>query len=223
MTDGAPRVAVARAVETAHATLDLARACLDELGSDTGALEIGHACRRCGGEDHGRPFLRRHGRAAPERISVSHCGRLVVVAVSDGAEVGIDVEDPEGTRFAGFDGVALHADEPRPLTLRERGTTWTRKEAYLKSLGIGLDVPPDSIRLTGPDSPPAVVSGVPGAGAVRLVDLELPAPLVGCVAVVSATPPAVVLTRAGAAAPSRPATSGTGSVRRLRRASPRTR
>ncbi|MEU1188972.1 4'-phosphopantetheinyl transferase superfamily protein [Streptomyces sp. NPDC005859] len=99
-------------------------------------------------------------------FSVTHSGALVGVAVFRGGEVGLDVEESHGdmdvdsaARVALSDAelAALYArpaDERRPAFLR----TWTRKEAVLKALGVGLGVPPRGLELSEPDRPPTVLT-----------------------------------------------------------------
>ncbi|HWY18368.1 MAG TPA: hypothetical protein VNY27_06615 [Solirubrobacteraceae bacterium] len=76
---------------------------------------------------HGKPGLRDHveGRSAPGRKSdlrfnLSHSGELMLVAVSAGREVGVDIEHARERYTAEF--------------LR----TWTTREATVKCLGTGL-------------------------------------------------------------------------------------
>ncbi|RYP88641.1 4'-phosphopantetheinyl transferase superfamily protein [Nocardioides guangzhouensis] len=202
---GRPRVAVAWSRGGDRSVLESLTACLRSIGCDPAGIEVVRSCRRCGGDDHGQPRLRRRGADLPQGISISRSAGVLAVAVSDGAPVGVDIESPENARFDGFDQVALHPDELRPRTIRQRAIVWTRKEAYLKALGLGLDMPPDRVRASAPDGPPRILDGVPGAGDVQLADLEVPPPLVGCVAVVSAAPPRVTCVEAAAAAPARPA------------------
>jgi 4'-phosphopantetheinyl transferase len=111
--------------------------------------------------EHGKPRL-----ADPEsglQFNLSHSGSLALVAVSRGLEVGVDVEKLE----PGRDLVALaarvlepeEAEAVRAATGEDRARVfyelWTRHEARLKCLGIGL---------TGAapqPSPPIAVIGVP--------------------------------------------------------------
>lgn len=81
------------------------------------------------------------------RFSSSHSADLVVIAVANGVEVGVDVEgvdrrfptDKVAKRFFS----AAELADLRALSDQERVATffaiWTRKEAYLKGLGIGID------------------------------------------------------------------------------------
>ena len=98
--------------------------------------------------EHGKPRLARE----PERLAfnLSHSARLTLVAVSRGREVGIDVEREK----RGRDLVALaeRALSPAEATaVREADEEdrqrlfyglWTRHEARLKCLGVGLGTTP---------------------------------------------------------------------------------
>jgi 4'-phosphopantetheinyl transferase len=134
------------------------------LGVPAERVEVGRSCRLCtDGGDHGKPYLR----GAPGLdYSVSHAGRLVLLAWSSACRVGADVEwldrrlDPGllGARtLAAAEQAALDAlpaaDRPAQF-LR----LWTRKEAAVKLAGHGLTVPLASVRVDGPtarlDTPP---------------------------------------------------------------------
>lgn len=90
---------------------------------------------------HGKPEVE-----GPLRFSVAHSGELVLMAAALGREVGVDVErvrrlsDPAGLAREVLD--AGEQDAFAALAPHERDAdllaAWTRKEALLKALGIGL-------------------------------------------------------------------------------------
>lgn len=89
------------------------------------------------------------GLREPLRANVSHAGSQVLVALTQGASIGVDVEEHQATGFAGFDAIALSAMErevvaalPEPLRAQRRAEFWVRKEAVLKALGTGLLLDP---------------------------------------------------------------------------------
>jgi 4'-phosphopantetheinyl transferase len=127
--------------------------------------------------ERGKPLLA----TAPERLAfnLSHSGELTLVAVSRGREVGVDVEREK----PGRDLVAL-AERALPpedaVAVRAAGdgertrvfyALWTRHEARLKCLGIGLGKP------TWP-SPPVALKSIPidpgYAGAVAVTGDPVP-------------------------------------------------
>ncbi|MBL0888354.1 4'-phosphopantetheinyl transferase superfamily protein [Myceligenerans sp. I2] len=129
----------------------------ERLGRPPRTLRFGRAaCPGCG-EPHGRPVLAGGG-AEPLEFSLSHGGRLAAVAVSRAA-VGVDVE-PQVTSAAVEEMSAVLHPAERLLLEQEappRRTAaftriWTRKEAYLKGLGIGLGRALDADDVTA--SPP---------------------------------------------------------------------
>jgi len=87
---------------------------------------------------NGKPELA-PGHSRDLRFNVAHSGELAVYAFADGAEVGIDVEALR--EFEDADAIAARAFSPAEhQAYRAFGFfyCWTRKEAYLKALGIGL-------------------------------------------------------------------------------------
>lgn len=112
------------------------------LGRPGAPLRFGRRpCSRCGGA-HGKPYLLGdHGL----EWSMAHSGDLVLYAVSD-APVGIDVERTVGAAEADALSGVLHPLERQALAAlpaAERALAfsqcWTRKEALLKGLGVGLN------------------------------------------------------------------------------------
>lgn len=92
---------------------------------------------------HGKPYLRE---TPGLKFSLSRSGELALVAVSGAADVGVDIERvrrvPEheqiAQRFFPPSEAAELALEPEPRREREFLRRWTRIEARLKALGVGL-------------------------------------------------------------------------------------
>ncbi|MFI5758915.1 4'-phosphopantetheinyl transferase family protein [Streptomyces sp. NPDC051569] len=125
------------------------------LGLPPRAVSISRApCPGCQ-EPHGRPVVP----GASLHFSLSHCGDLSLLAFA-AAPVGVDVEAFPSPRT-----IVEAADVLHPLEAAELATlppaerppaftrVWTRKEAYLKGLGIGLSGSPHTAYVgTGPVS-----------------------------------------------------------------------
>jgi 4'-phosphopantetheinyl transferase len=111
------------------------------LGVPPAAVEL--ACGK-----NGKPALARRCAGADWRFNVSHCGDVAVYAFSPGREVGIDVEAIRALPAA--DAIAAQFCSPREneayraLAARDKPLgffkCWTRKEALVKALGVGLSV-----------------------------------------------------------------------------------
>jgi 4'-phosphopantetheinyl transferase len=137
----------------------------------------------------GRPVL--DGELSRLRFSLSHSGDLALAALAVDEAVGVDVEQVRGfpdvmdvaQRYfasAEAEGIRLLQPDQRPTAF---AVTWTRKEAIVKALGVGLAVALESFD-TGPAERPASVTG-DGARWVNwsVADLR-PAPgYVGAVAI----------------------------------------
>lgn len=121
---------------------------------DPGELRFSTRCGHCGDATHGRPTLVGGG---PE-FSLSRTDGIAVVAVAE-RPVGVDVE--RRARIDDADGIAqltLSAGElralrgaPRPRHEASLLAAWTRKEAYLKGVGVGLANDPREVEFGRPD------------------------------------------------------------------------
>jgi len=159
---------------TAHA---LARLVLGRtLGRHPATLALRAECRHCGGP-HGKPQL-----ASGElELSLTHAGDRVGVAVAS-LPVGIDVEDVALTRVDPSLAAAVLApadlDRWAALPPARRAAAllrvWTRGEAVVKALGVGLDVdprdlPPDTAQVVDLDPGPGFIGSLAVLGTVAPV------------------------------------------------------
>lgn len=145
----------------------------DRVGVSAERLHISRRCA-CGDQSHGKPFLPR----TEVGFSVSHSGRRVVLAVSDGCAVGVDLEQaPLQGDLKPLAAAALSAGEHaawQGIDPAAQGQAllvcWTRKEAVLKATGQGLSRPLHEIVVASADAAPEVLAGPDPA---RLLDLDL--------------------------------------------------
>jgi 4'-phosphopantetheinyl transferase len=129
--------------------------------------------------DTGKPML--VDRAL--EFNLSHSGEIVLIALTSGLSIGVDVEQPRG--LADREAIArrfLHPGEAADLAQLTGHPAelaffrcWTRKEAVAKTLGLGLGLPLDQYRVScRPDEPARLLhlSGVePAAAEWSLIDL----------------------------------------------------
>ncbi len=103
------------------------------------------------------------------QFNLSHSADLAVVAVTEDRELGVDVErvDPSradqnvAERFFSPYEVSLLRTLPPGQQTEAFFNCWTRKEAYLKAIGLGLSVPLDSFDVTlVPGEPARLLRGV---------------------------------------------------------------
>ncbi|MEU6844708.1 4'-phosphopantetheinyl transferase superfamily protein [Streptomyces sp. NPDC046716] len=133
------------------------------LGRAPQAVRFGRAdCPRCSGP-HGRPQVR-DVEDAPH-FSLSHSGGLATVAVAR-TPVGVDVQTVPSPRTMELCAHRLHPRERADLSeLRPPGRPlafarlWSRKEAHLKGVGIGLARRLDADYLGGRAGPAGAVGG----------------------------------------------------------------
>jgi 4'-phosphopantetheinyl transferase len=106
--------------------------------------------------DRGKPSLRTKNDESPVHFNLSHSRGLAVYAFARNRELGIDLE-PIRPEFAG-EGIAERYFSPQeleewrrlPPELRAEAffLCWTRKEAYVKARGGGLQIPLASFSVT---------------------------------------------------------------------------
>lgn len=120
---------------------------------------------------HGKPEL------DGIQFNVSHSENLAAIALTHEQPVGIDVEVIDGTRevlplartaFSPAERIALSAmTSEQQILAFFRG--WTRKEAYLKLLGTGFSLSPESFTVSLAPEPLTFIAGY------ALRDLDVPA------------------------------------------------
>jgi len=98
--------------------------------------------------EHGKPML---GGRAGETLdfNVSHSGDWVMIGIAAGARIGVDVEqirplsdmDALMERFFARGEARAIRDLPADLRIGAFFDCWTRKEAYIKAIGTGLQTP----------------------------------------------------------------------------------
>ena len=201
MTDLTVWWALARDTDLARELL--VRAVARQLGIPPPRVRIVEVCPLCGSSTHGRPTLA-EPRGTLLHLSLSRAPGLAAVAVTEAGPVGVDLEEVARTAFAGFAGVALHPAEQAD-TAEERGCVWTRKEAFLKAVGTGVTLDPRTVRVSGPDQPPALLEAPAGllTTPVWIEYLPLPTGYAGAAAVVASTRPRLRVRRVDTAGSSR--------------------
>lgn len=126
--------------------------------------------------ERGKPDLAAAGAGPPLFFNLSNSHELALLGVTREREVGVDLEhlkpmaelDKIAERFFAPPESATLLDLPPAERERAFFRCWTRKEAYLKAVGVGLAAPLDSFVVTlGPGEPPRMLSlrGDPAAGA----------------------------------------------------------
>lgn len=128
--------------------------------------------------------------ASPLEFNVSHSGDWVVLAFARGLPLGIDVEEHRELEFSEIVNAFFSPPEreiwstvPLPDHTSAFFSAWTRKEAYLKALGLGLFKALDSFSVAfGPDPSSGLVWCASDASAPqrwRIASIDL-APSYSC-------------------------------------------
>jgi len=117
---------------------------------------------------YGKPDIASAASRPEIRFNLSHSHGLVVVAIGREREVGIDVEmirpdfASEAIAKRYFSAKEIDELSKLPAELRTEGffLCWTRKEAYIKAKGDGLQIPLDSFDVSLSPGRPATLSSV---------------------------------------------------------------
>lgn len=114
-------------------------------------------------------------------FNLSHSGDRLVIAIARDMQLGIDIEqirpafrarDIAGRFFSAEEKAALAA-LPEAQRLRAFFDGWTRKEAYVKARGAGLQLGLDTFSVSlAPDAPAAFLSGVDPRWTLTAFDLD---------------------------------------------------
>lgn len=104
----------------------------------------------------GKPVAAPDTPASPFEFSISHSGGKILIALSKGIPVGVDVEriradvDIEGivNRYFAPEEIVDFLTLPQNARVESFFVAWTRKEAFLKAEGEGLARPPESFRVS---------------------------------------------------------------------------
>jgi 4'-phosphopantetheinyl transferase len=154
------------------------------------AVRVVRTCGRCGGP-HGKPSL-----GSEVHVSLSHAGAAVVVAVTELAPVGVDIE-PASRAAQAHSAVGTACTPAEWAQVRDGRDAlryWTRKEAVAKATGEGLAAPLSAIGVSGPGQPAQLRQwrGRP-TPPCSLVDLDRPAGHLGALAVLTPSPFSIVV------------------------------
>lgn len=129
-------------------------------------LDVAPVALRFSYGDWGKPALAPSSGQAPLAFNVSHSQGLMLCAVTSDRAVGIDVErEPQSRDLMGIARSCFSPDELASLArldeaARPRGfvACWTRKEAYIKAVGMGMSIPLAGFSVSlAPGEPPALL------------------------------------------------------------------
>lgn len=126
---------------------------------------------------YGKPMLANR----PDlHFNLSHSGAVALCAVADGIAIGCDIErrdpalaDPAVAERLFAPG-ERHTFAALPADRRVEGffNCWTRKEAFIKAIGLGVSHPLDGFEVTlAPGEPARIVSGGDGWGLASFAPL----------------------------------------------------
>lgn len=136
---------------------------------------------RFGAAPNAKPRLEPTGERPPPCFNLAHSGNLCLIAISDDGPVGIDVEAIRDrphrdrlveTRFAPSEAEAILRFSGERRT-RAFYRCWTRKEAYLKALGVGLTAELGAFAVSVGDQPALLCPLEGDAGHWSLFDIDV--------------------------------------------------
>jgi 4'-phosphopantetheinyl transferase len=117
---------------------------------------------------HGQPAIVGQEGAGGLRFSCSHSADWGLVAIASGIELGVDLEqhrplaDAEGLARTYFSDAEIRELAGLPESLKTAGffNCWTRKEAFVKAIGLGLAFPLNRFSVSLAPGQPAVLLDV---------------------------------------------------------------
>src|SRR5258708_18456760 len=141
----------------------VARACLrkllgDYLGIRATAVQFSYS-------EYGKPSLAESINAQGLSFNLAHSGSLALYALTLKRQIGVDLEHirPEFTadeiarRYFSASEVDRLSQLPPALRHQAFFNCWTRKEAFIKAIGIGLSLPLDQFDVTLAPNEPAIL------------------------------------------------------------------
>lgn len=142
---------------------------------------------------YGKPALNGKHKDSRLRFNMSHSHEVALFAFAEDREVGVDVEhvradfasEDIARRFFSRREVETFNTLPRHDQVTGFFRCWTRKEAFIKVIGLGLSQPLDQFDVTLVPEQPAALLWVSGDDATRwsLYDLEVGGDYAGALAV----------------------------------------
>jgi len=104
---------------------------------------------------YGKPFLEQEISGGTLRFNLAYAHQLALFVFARGRDIGIDVEYvrsvPEADQivehFFSFQEKVLFHSLPSHVRQEAFLTWWTRKEAYIKAIGVGLSLPLDQFEV----------------------------------------------------------------------------
>lgn len=121
-----------------------------------GYLDISPGDIRFSYNQYGKPMLDRHKHGKAVRFNVSHSASVALIAVTRDREIGIDVEHVNNklatmeaaASFFSPDEISVLNGLPVELKTAAFFSGWTRKEACLKAMGMGLSYPAQQLTVS---------------------------------------------------------------------------
>src|SRR5437762_9796197 len=129
---------------------------------------------------NGKPML--EGTRGHLEFNLAHCGGDAVIALTECAAIGVDIEllrpvpDVESLARLVFSDVERRELELAPDPVSAFLNGWTRKEAYVKALGLGLTAPLTEIIVSLSERAALLSTGLAGQSASNWRLLNVPHP-----------------------------------------------
>ena len=151
----------------------LRRVLADRLGCSPAAVRFSYG-------RNGKPML--EGGRGHLEFNLAHCGGDAVIALTECAAIGVDIEllrpvaDVESLARLVFSEVERRELELAPDPVSAFLNGWTRKEAYVKALGLGLTAPLTQIIVSLSGRAALLSTGLRGQSASNWRLLNVPHP-----------------------------------------------